>query len=297
MIDLKSTKAAYWMLSATAFFLACNHVIGRSVEGTIPPVGLSFWRWMAGAIVLLPLVLPRFKQSLPHYRAHFITLFMLAVMMAGSTTLILVALNYTTATNTSLMNAVQPTLTVLFAFLFIGENLSRLKVMGIIAGLSGVIIMITKADWQLLISLQFNSGDIIALMAMCGFAGYAITLRKLPVELNGPEVLFAIAGLGGLLLLPFYLLETHYVASVPLTTNTVVIVLALALLVSVLGNAMWNSGIMIIGPSRAAVFINLIPLFGGILAMILLGETLHLYHLVGALLVCTGIKWVVSQNA
>lgn len=297
MVDLKSPTAAYGMLSVTAFFLACNHIIGRSVEGTIPPVGLSFWRWVAGALILMPLVLPRFKQSLPHYRAHFVTLLLLAVMMIGSTTLILVALNYTSAINTSLINAVQPALTVLFACLFIGESLSRYKVMGIVAGLVGVLIMLTQGNLRILVNLELNGGDLIALTAMCGFAGYAITLRKVPAQLSAFECLFAIAGLGSLLLLPFYIVESQHIATVPLTTNTVVVVFALALLISVLGNAMWNRGIMIVGPSRAAVFINLIPVFGAILATYWLGEALEIYHILGALLVGTGIKWVVRQNA
>jgi drug/metabolite transporter (DMT)-like permease len=296
MPNLSTAGAAYWMLSVTAFFLACNHVIGRSIEGVIPPLGLSFWRWFAGVIILLPLVLPRLKQSLPHYRANLGVLAAMGFMMVGSTTLILVALNYTTAINTSLMNAVQPALTVLFAVLFIGERMTPLKAFGVIISLLGVLLMITKADWQMLMGLQFNRGDLIALLAMCGFAGYAITLRKIPGSLNGSERLFAIALLGSLMLLPFYLYEHVNHMQVPVTGQTVLIVCALALLVSVLGNAMWNAGIMIIGPSKATMFINLIPLFGAILAVMWLGESLQFYHLLGGAMVCSGIKCVITQS-
>ena len=296
MLDLKSPKAAYWMLSTTSFFLACNHVIGRSVHEDIPPLGLSFWRWMVGVLILLPFVLPSLKRSLPYYRQHFGTLLAMGFMMVGSTSLILVALNYTTAINTSLINVIQPVLTVLLAALFISERLTHLKMFGIVISIVGVVIMITKADWRVLAGLSFNGGDLIALVAMCGFAGYTLTLRKLPKELNGSERLFAIAGLGCLLLLPFYLWESMTYATVPVTGNTALIVFCLALLVSVLGNAMWNSGIMIIGPSKATMFINLIPLFGAIMAVAFLGETLRGFHFIGGIMVCAGIMFVLREK-
>jgi drug/metabolite transporter (DMT)-like permease len=296
LINVKSENLAYWMLSLTAFFLACNHVIGRSVEGVIPPLGLSFWRWMAGALILLPLVMGRFKQSLPYYRSHFHVLLALGFMMVGSTTLVLVALNHTTAINTSLLNALQPAMTVLFAMIFLDERLSRLQWFGILIGLLGVTIMVTKADWQMLTGLQFNIGDLLVLLAVCGFAGYALTLRKLPPQLTDTERLFAIAMSGSLLLLPFYIWESVTMTTVPFTTHTIGVVLILALLVTVLGNAMWNRGIMIIGPSKATMFINLIPLFGAALAVSLLGESLRLYHLFGIILICLGIQCVIKRQ-
>lgn len=296
LINKDSRFNAYWMLSTTAFFLACNHVIGRSIEGVIPPVGLSFWRWGVGAIILLPFVAMRLKGSWPYYRQKPSVLIALSTMMVGSTTLVLVALNYTTALNASLINALQPTMTAFLTMIFLKEQLNRVQWLGIFLGFVGVLVMVTKANWQILVKLQFNAGDLLVLVAVCGFSGYSLLLRSLPPQLNGSEKLFSIAITGVVLLSPFYLWESASVAPVTLTSHTLTVVIVLALLVTVVGNAMWNRGIMIIGPSKAAMFINLIPLFGAILAVTWLGEVIELYHLAGAIMVCTGIVCVIRKN-
>ena len=90
---------------------AGNHVIGRSVHGELPPLGLSFWRWLTGAALLFPFLYPGLRAAAPHYREHWRLFAVLGLLMVGSTTLVLVGLNFTTATNTSLINATQPTIT------------------------------------------------------------------------------------------------------------------------------------------------------------------------------------------
>lgn len=285
----ESPAFAYSILTLTAFFLACNHIIGRAVHGEIPPVGLSFWRWVAGALILLPFVLPGLRRQWPLLRRHLGAICLLGAFMVGSTTLVLVALTQTYAINVSLINAVQPTLTVLFAWLLFGEPLSRLRALGVFCGISGVVVMVTRADLSVLAGMDLLAGDFIALLAMCGFAGYALNLRRLPRELGVLVALFGITVSGTLMLLPFYLWETLTVKAVPVTATSISAILALALLVTVLGNLCWYAGNRIIGPSRASIFINLIPVFGTLLAIGFLGERLHGYHVAGGMLVIGGL--------
>ncbi|MGH8034502.1 MAG: DMT family transporter, partial [Lysobacterales bacterium] len=220
---------------------------------------------------------------------HLWPIAMLGGFMVGSTTLVLVALTSTYAINVSLINAVQPTLTVLFAWVLFREHLNHWRALGVICGLSGVAIMITRADFAVLTSLDLSAGDFIALLAMCGFAGYALNLRRLPRELPAVVALFAITASGTLMLLPFYLWETVMVQPVPFTLASTGTILVLALLVTVFGNLCWYAGNRIIGPSRASIFINLIPVFGIVLAMAFLGEQLFAWHIAGGLLVILGL--------
>lgn len=291
--SFETPMGAYLMLALTAFFLASNHVVGRSVHGVIPPLGLSFWRWVAGAMILVPFVAPKLKASLPVYLASFNVFALLGCLMVGSTTLILVALNLTTAINVSLINAVQPTLTLLLAVVFLKDRVSKVSMLGICLALIGVVVMVSKASWSVIMKLEFNVGDFIALAAMIGFSSYALNLKKLPAELSVTESLFGITVVGSLMLLPFYLLESIYYVPVPVSESTLIVVLELALLVTVFGNLMWNKGNKIVGPNRAAIFINLIPIFGAVLAITFLGEKIYPYHFVGALLVGLGIFLVV----
>jgi drug/metabolite transporter (DMT)-like permease len=289
-------RLAYAMLSLTALCLAGNHVVGRMVHGFIPPLGLSFWRWMAGALMILPFVLPSIVAKRQIYRDHLRDLSLLGFLIVSSTTAVLVALNFTTAVNVSLINAFQPALTVLLGLIFLGERVSRLGVLGILLALGGVLAMIFEGSLRLLAELKFNNGDLIAIAAMLGFSAYALSLRKrLPVALSPVEALFGITLTGSLMLLPFYALESVVVRPVPVGPQSLAAVLALALLVSVFGNLMWNMGNRLIGPSRAAMFINLIPLFGAILAVIFLNEQIHGYHLVGAAMICAGI-WLLVRR-
>ncbi|MEE8056964.1 MAG: DMT family transporter [Pseudomonadales bacterium] len=287
---------AYIFLTITSFLFACNHVIGRGVSETIPPIGLSFWRWFAATMILLPFVFRRIKQSATICHNSASIMIQLSVFMIGATTLILVALNFTTAINVSLINSVQPTVTMLFACIFAGEILTARRSLGIICGIVGVVVMIAKADWQVLAELDFTSGDFIAMLAMCGFSLYAINIRKIPLALNTSEKLFWVAFIGSIFLLPFYIAESILYKTVPLNVTTITVVMTLALLISIIGNALWNAGNFIVGPSKAAAFINLIPVFGAVLAISFLGEHVYLYHFIGAGLVFVALRLVVGGN-
>ena len=284
-----SAGLAYAALTLTAFLLACNHIIGRAVHDDIPPVGLSFWRWVVGSLVLLPFVLRHGAGRWRIYRRHWRAFAVLGFFMIGSTTLVLIALNLTSAINVSLINALQPTLTVLFAWLFLKEALSTGRIAGIVCGVAGVAVMLSRADPALLIRLDFQAGDFVALLAMCGFSGYALNLHRLPRELSGVESLFAITVTGTTMLLPFYLIESAVGRTVPISITSIGAIGALALLVSVFGNLLWNAGNHLIGPARAAIFINLIPVFGTVLAITFLGERLYFYHVAGGTLVALGL--------
>ena len=292
---LETARSAHILLTLTALCLAGNYVIARSVHGEIPPVGLSFWRWAIGALFLAPFVLLKVGELGAAFRVNVNVFALLGSMVVGSTTILFIALNFTTALNVSLINAVQPVLTVLLAVVFLKDRVTKVRILGIFSALLGVVIMLSMGDWAVLTNLQFNVGDLIALAAIFGLASYALNLRKLPKELSVVESLFGITVAGSLMLLPFYIVESMFYATVPVSTSTVIVVVELALLVSVFGNLMWNLGNKIIGPSRAAIFINLIPLFGAILAVAFLGERIFIYHLIGALMICLGV-WLVMRN-
>lgn len=289
MNKAEKPTTAYFVLTLMAFFLAGNHIIGRAVHGQIPPVGLSFWRWVVGIVILAPFALPGMRRHWPTIRQNWRVFALLGFFMIGSTTLILVALTRTFAINVSLLNALQPTLTLLFAWLVFREDIGVWRSLGIACGLFGVVVMVSRGNPAVLSGFDFMAGDFIALLAMCGFSGYTLNLNRLPPEIGSVPALFGITIMGTSMLLPVYLWETITVKPVPVSAVSIGAILALALLVSVLGNLCWNVGNRIIGPSRASIFINLIPVFGIVLATAFLGEQLHTYHVVGGLLVVTGL--------
>ncbi len=280
------------LLALTMLCYASNHVIGRAVHGELPPLGLSFWRWTFAAAMLFPFVASDLGKLVPRYRKHWRLLCALGFLIVGSTTLVLVGLNFTSATNTSLINATQPTITALLCWIFLKDRLSGRQWCGIVIAFTGVAQIILRADWH---DLSFNRGDLIVLLAMFGFATYAINIRRIPSELTVTQSLFAVIIFGLVPLLPFYLAETVMYKPMPLSWQAVLVVTTLSLLVSVLGMLMWTRGNQLIGANRAAVYMNLLPLFGAILAVIFLRETIAVHHLIGGVLIGGGM-WLVLRK-
>ncbi len=152
---------AYVMLVTTVLGWASGLVVGRGIHETIPPIGASFWRWTIVAICLIPLAAPKLKSELPLILSAWKQLAAMGFFMIGASTISLVAVNFTTATNASLVNATQPTTTVLAAWLVLKIKLSKIQTAGIIAAAIGILIMISRADFQVLANLEFNKGDLI----------------------------------------------------------------------------------------------------------------------------------------
>ena len=215
--------------------------------------------------------------------------------MTGGGVLLYLALNYTTAINVSLVNSTQPALTVLCARLILGDKVNRFQFMGIVAAMIGVTIMVTRADIYILMALKFNIGDLITILATAVYALYAVNIRRMPTDLGLFPSVFVILVLGSIFLLPIYIWETIFIRSVPFSATFIVSAVTLAILVSILSLALWNTGNAIIGHNRASIFVNLFPVYSAILAVIFLGESVFFYHIIGAGFVCAGIFMVVRK--
>lgn len=287
---------AYALLAITVLLWSIGVVIVRAVHEEMPPIGLSFWRWIMAAATLIPFVLPVVIKNWAVTRAHLGYFAMQGFFMVGGGVLLFIALNFTTAINVSLVNSTQPVLTALAAWIFLRDRIHRVQLLGIVAALTGVTVMVTRADYLVLLNLDFNIGDVITIVATVFYSMYAINLRKMPPELGLFPALFIILILGTMMLFPLYMFETFTIRPVVFSGKLVLIVFVLAVVVSVASLAFWNLGNRTVGHNRAAVFVNLMPVYGAILAIIFLGEELFAYHIAGAILVCTGIFMVVWAN-
>jgi len=287
---------AYGLLAATVLSWSIGIVIARGVHQEIPPVGLSFWRWTIATFILLPFVWSEVIKNLSLVKKHLRFFWMQGIFMTGGGMLLFVAVNFTTAINVTLVNATQPILTVLISWIFVRDRMSKLQALGILSALAGVTIMIVKADLSILLSLKFNVGDLIGLGATIFYALYAVNLRNMPKDFGVFPALFVILVLGSITLLPFYVAETLYIRSTVFSLKLVLSVLVLALVVSILSLAMWNTGNARVGHNRAAIFVNLFPVYSAILAIIFLDENLYFFHVLGALFVCGGICLVVRER-
>jgi len=291
-----SIALAYLMATGTVLGWAIGIVIGRGIHDSTPPIGLSFWRWFIPAICLIPWVIPKLKHEGRILLNAWKPICAMGIFMVGSSTLSLLSVNYTTATNASLVNAGQPLTTAVIAWIIYRDQLTLIQTLGIIAGAIGIITMISRANLLVLQSLEFNGGDLIMLFAIIGYGSYANTLRTIPRNLSLTVLIFAVCVAGCIELLPFYIYESFTYMTMPTNWITVMWVTILALITTLIPTYLWNTAVSVVGVNRSAIFVNLIPVFGAALAITFLNEQIFLYHILGASLICIGIFLVIRGH-
>lgn len=264
-------------------------VVTRAVSASVPPMAMSLSRWLIAGLILLPFVWRKLPAEWPLIRPQWRRLVLLACFMTAGSSLSVLAVYFTTATNAVLVNASQPAITAVIAWLVGSDRLTRRQGFGIGAAFIGILIMICRADLGVLLSLDISIGDPIMLMAVVGWSLYAVNLHRHQRLPSSEVLLFLIALTGTLILLPMFLIEAAVSGAFDLNSKVAGAMLYLALFPTLLATFFWNLCLKSIGANRAAIFVNLIPVFGASFAMIFLGERLYAYHVMGAALVFAGI--------
>ena len=280
----------YLLLVLTVVFWAGNFNLARAIHVEVPPLGLSFWRWAVAALILLPFAWASMRVALPLACVHWRLVLALSVLgVAGFNSLVYLGLQTTTATNGVLLQSVTPITMILLAGLVLHEKSTVMQWVGIVVSLLGVVVIITRADVRVLQHLAFNRGDVWILAATLDWSLYTVLLRKLPEGLKGLPILGFTVGLGALVILPFYLHESLTFQTMPVTAVSVASIAYVAVFPSLLSYMFWNHATQRLGVNRTGQFSHLMPVFGILLATLLLGERLQFYHAIGMILVAVGL--------
>lgn len=264
-------------------------VVTRSVSMGVPPIALAWSRWIIAAVILLPVVWRRLPRAWPELKHHVPSLVFLGFFMIFGSTMSVLAVYYTTATNAVIVNASQPAITALLAWAIAGASLLPRQRWGIACAFAGILIMVARANVDVLLSLDFNIGDLIFLLGVIGWSTYAVLLPRRDYIPDGMTLMFFIAISGIALLTPAFLVEFAIVGGFQFTREVVAAMFYLAIFPTLLATVCWNTAIRSIGPNKSAIFVNLIPISGAGLAVVFLGERLFSYHYVGAAFVFAGI--------
>jgi drug/metabolite transporter (DMT)-like permease len=280
----------YLLLVMTTLFWGGNFNVARAVSGEVPPLGLSFWRWMVAWMILFPLAYPSMWRQRHLLIKHWFIVLLLAVSgVSLFNSLVYLGLQTTTAVNASLMQSVNPVFIILLSMLLLGHGPRARQWLGMLVSMAGAVVILTHGDIGVLREFNFTSGDLLVLLAVFLWGVYTVLLRKVPVELRGMPLMGYTVTLGTILILPFYLHETLSGRPLPVTPASVASILYVAIFPSVLAYFFWNHATERIGPERTGQFSHLIPVFGILIATLVLGEALQAYHLAGILLVSAGL--------
>lgn len=286
----------YLLLSLAALFWAGNIVLGRYVAGHIPPMTLSCIRWIGSCLMLLPFAWPHLIKDWPVLRQH------LPLMVALSTTgfalnnaLSYWGLQFTQALNALLIQSSGPLFIALWALVLFGVKLTWAQLAGIALSLFGVLTIISRGDLSALAAISFNLGDLMMTGALVAFGLYSALMLRRPVTHQLSLISFTMA-CGALLLLPPSIWEYANGIRLQFDATTMLTLAYVVIFPSALAYLFFNRGIAAIGPNRAAPFFHLVPVFGSVMAILLLGEKPQLFHLAGYVMVLAGIG-IASRKA
>ncbi|WBL61186.1 DMT family transporter [Stutzerimonas stutzeri] len=269
-----------------------NALVGRAFHDSIPPLSLSFWRWVLATSLLQPFVAKGIWTHRATLRAAGWRLPVLAAMgIASYNSLLYTAAQSTEAINLTLVNTCLPLATFIGAGFLLGEWPLRRAWFGMAVAAGGLLYLISRGSWQTFASLSFQRGDLIMLLAVLAWALYTLLLRRWARHLLVPPlVLLGVLMLLGLpLILPFYLLELGRVGGFALTPSNLAAIGYTAVFASLVAYVGWNHGVKIVGAGRAAMVMYLMPVFTALLGWLLLGEALRTFHWIGGALIFAGL--------
>ena len=295
---ISKNTTAYVFLLLAALFWSGNFIVGKAASlFEIPPFTLNFYRWTFAWLLLAPFTLNEILLKKNYIFKNIKLIIILGITsITVFNSIVYYSLNFTQVISGVLMISTIPVMIIIFCALLKIEKTNIYQVLGVIFSLSGVIVIITKADLSILFNLNFNKGDLWMVVAMFSWAMYSALLRKKKFELSQLSLLQTIISAGLIFLLPAYLIEfvLGYRANINLpfvlTLTYVVLFPGLASFI------FWIKGISLIGSNRSGVFLHLMPIFSTILAILIFKEKFMIFHLIGAILIITGIILSSKKN-
>jgi len=287
----------YLLLSLTGLFWAGNIVLARHVGNHVPPITLTTIRWFGVFLILLPFAWPHLKRDWPALRAHLPLMVLLsAIGFAFNNAISYWAMQYTQALNALLIQSSGPLFVALWSLVLFGVRLTAAQLAGIAISLLGVLTIILRGDIAALATISFNKGDVMFAASLLSFGLYSALIPRRPVTHQLSLISFTTL-CGALLLVPFSVWEFSTGARLKFDFPTLATLIYVLIFPSTLAYLFFNRGVALIGPNRAAPFFHLVPVFGSAMAILLLGERLQLFHLIGYALVLAGVVIASRQGS
>lgn len=270
-----------------ALIWSVNMVVTKMAASTISPAAIGFYRWALAALLLAPFALPGVVRQWHLIRPNLWRLGVLGALgMALYQGLAYVAAATTTATNMGIITAMVPLLTIGVGTLVLRERPAATALIGALVSLFGLALLLGKGDPLQLLRAGVNLGDGLMGLAALAYALYGILLRKWSLPIGAWQSLFVQVMFGVLLQIPTFVLAEPS----PLNAQNIPLVLYAGIFPSLFAPFLWMQGVRHLGPNRASLFLNLMPVGTVAIAMVALDEQPHLYHVTGGLLALAGVS-------
>ncbi|WP_088105619.1 DMT family transporter [Halalkalibacter urbisdiaboli] len=280
---------SYLLLSITMILFSGNILVGKAIHD-LPPATITFVRCFISFLILLPIGFLELKNNRLIWLKEWKPLLSLSLSGIVMFNFFLYAsLQFTTSTNVAVIETTTPVFAVLLGLVFLKERLRGIQLFGILLSLLGAFSVITKGDWLMFSKIQFNIGDILAIIAVMAWAVYSLLIKKHNHKFPLYGSLTIMLSIALIVLFPFAFYEWREGVLHLLEPTLIIGLLYLGIFPSVIALIFWNKGVAEIGPSRASVFLNLLPVFTIIGAVLFLGETVTYGQLIGGVVVIFGV--------
>ena len=269
---------------------AGNTVAGRMSTGEISPMVVVFLRWFIISIFLILFLNKKLILSFKLISGKLVWLCLMGSLgLTGFNALFYIAAQNTTAINLGIIQGIMPAIILVGSVIMFKEAVNFTKIAGLIIAFFGVLIVVSQGDYERVILLSFNYGDLVMLCACFFYSGFTLGLKNKPVI--DPIVLMTYFSLSALIFsVPLLIIEYYLgLIQVPATSTGWLTILYIAFVPSFLAQIFFIRGVELVGASKAGLFINFLPIFAAILGVLLLGERLFVYHLISLFIVLLGV--------
>ncbi|GAL33263.1 metabolite transporter (DMT) superfamily [Vibrio maritimus] len=267
-----------------------NAIVNKMSASMIEPSAMSFYRWALAILVMTPFCLPKVKRYWPEIHKNSAKLAFLALLgMVLNQSLGYYAAATTTASNMALITSLVPLLAVFISVPLLGKRISKLSIVGGVISLAGLAFMLGQGDISFFLHQDISQGDGLMVLAAIVYATYCVLLKRWKMQLSSWMLIYTQGVFAVMMLFPLLLTSEQILPS----SSALPLIAYAGLLGSLVAPLLWVKAIDLIGADGSAMFMNLLPVIAVALAAVLLGESITQFHLIGGLMVISGV--ILSQ--
>ncbi|EHH1109382.1 DMT family transporter [Vibrio parahaemolyticus] len=267
-----------------------NSIVNKMAASTIEPSAMSFYRWFVAMVLLTPFCLPAVIKQRHVIRPYLTKLAFLALLgMVLNQSLGYYAGLTTTASNMALITSLVPLISVFLSVPLLGKSVSMLSIVGGVISLGGLAFMLGHGDVTYFLHQDMTQGDSLMLLAALVYAAYCVLLKRWKMPFNSLTLVYMQGFFSVIMLTPLWLSSEQLLPS----QEALPLIAYAGIAASIFAPLMWVKAIDLIGADSSAMFMNLMPVVSVALASTLLGEGIHVYHIIGGLMVISGV--ILSQ--
>ncbi len=274
-----------------ALFWSGNFIIGKfATLFEIPPLSLNTLRWISVWIILIPFTYKEIIKNFSYIKKNILILGLMGVLSISTfNSVVYFALNYTQVINAVLVLAAIPAATIVISSIMKVDKTNHFQIFGLILSIFGIGFIVSNGEIERIISLSFNKGDLWMLVCVLSWSLFSTLLKKYKFKFSQFTLLHLMVSIGILFLIPQYYYESLNEFKINYNKAFLLILFYVVIFPAIAAYYCWQKGVSILGPNKATMFIQLMPLFSVAMAITIFDEKFAFYHFAGTAFIVTGI--------